>query len=663
MTPKKADTKKEKKKENEEEGSAKSKKSRALKDDKVDKEDNVETGDDFGKPSLATPGFLVWVTADKKEVENYRSLLKEKGKLLWPIDDKISSGIIKVPCPGYILLGNNIEYETEVIRVVQPEEIDEALKAILPDSADYNEEWTGSFLLLKEINAASAESASLLQKKMLDSLSKEKKIIYCTAGGTLKSLQSSQSTADKDSVKGKKQGSKAKQRLSKARELIESAKKKKGILRMHIKAGEEAPEEEEIELFVSKIKEPTPVEKEIYEACEKRGYYLPTAIVSQIAARWEKIRQKLFTGKKKMTKKEDKEKEILNTILDKVYDSYYKHKVDPHESAGIVAAQSIGEPGTQMTMRTFHYAGVAEINVTLGLPRLIEIVDARRTPSTPMMQIHLVERNDEGKEIRTNFEEVKKIGYKIENTKLIDIADIETDIANMTITIYLHPAKMKEKDIDLEDIEEKFKKLKGAKYVVEEGAQPKITVNIEEPSYKELHLLSEGLRDLKIKGIDGINRIIVKQVGDEYVIYTEGTNLAKVLQIEGVDHSRTTTNSILEVYEVLGIEAARAAIINEASKTLSEQGLTVDLRHIMLVADIMTSDGEVKPIGRHGISGRKCSVLARAAFEITSSHLLRAGITGEVDTLEGVTENIIVGQPVNIGTGCVNLIYKPLQKN
>src|SRR5881392_4533953 len=122
---------------------------------------------------------------------------------------------------------------------------------------------------------------------------------------------------------------------------------------------------------------------------------------------------------------------------------------------------------------------------------------------------------------------------------------------------------------------------------------------------------------------------------------------------------RTWTNSIQEIYEVLGIEAARNAIVNEAYNTLQEQGLTVDIRHIMLVSDMMTNDGDVKAIGRHGISGRKSSVLARAAFEITAHHLLRAAITGEVDYLDGVAENVIVGQPVTLGTGAVNLIYQP----
>jgi len=140
------------------------------------------------------------------------------------------------------------------------------------------------------------------------------------------------------------------------------------------------------------------------------------------------------------------------------------------------------------------------------------------------------------------------------------------------------------------------------------------------------------------------------------VVYTQGSALKKVIHFDGVDASRTKTNNINEISEVLGIEAARNAIINEALDTLSEQGLTVDIRHIMLVADMMSIDGEVKQIGRHGISGEKASVLSRAAFEVTVNHLLEAAVAGEVDELTGVTENVIVGQPIQLGTGDVELV-------
>ncbi len=364
-----------------------------------------------------------------------------------------------------------------------------------------------------------------------------------------------------------------------------------------------------------------------------------------------------FTNKlmgKKVTKKQ------YEKIADLAYADMLKNMIDPHESAGILAAQSIGEPGTQMTMRTFHYAGVAEINVTLGLPRLIEVVDARRIPSTPMMEIHL------DRDYRHNIEKIKRnMVPEIEITRLLDVASYEVDIPFLLIKVFPDARAMDKRNLTVEEIAAKMKKLKCELEIGEEPdehGKPRdvLTLKATNQSYSGLQALVEAMKAITIKGIDGIKRAIIRHEEKGYVLYTEGSNLAKVLEIDGVDISTTTTNSILEIYAVLGVEAARSSIIHEAHRTLSEQGLTVDVRHIMLVADVMSYEGDVLAIGRHGISGQKTSVLARAAFEITSHHLLTAGISGEVDTLNGVAENIIVGQPVKLGTGSVNLVYKPV---
>ncbi len=151
---------------------------------------------------------------------------------------------------------------------------------------------------------------------------------------------------------------------------------------------------------------------------------------------------------------------------------------------------------------------------------------------------------------------------------------------------------------------------------------------------------------------------MVKKEGAEYVIYTEGSNLKEVFKIPGVEKKRTKSNDILEIERVLGIEAARGAIISEILDTLNEQGLRVDIRHIMLIASAMTVNGRVRAIGRHGISGEKSSVLARAAFEITVDNLLMAGVSGEYEELDGVVKNVIVGQPIHLGTGMVELAMK-----
>ncbi|WP_455392362.1 DNA-directed RNA polymerase subunit A'' [[Eubacterium] cellulosolvens] len=373
----------------------------------------------------------------------------------------------------------------------------------------------------------------------------------------------------------------------------------------------------------------------IYEIFEEEKIQLQTSVVDNLIN---------LLALRKVNKAQ------LKKIVKSIIDSLDNYRIDPHESAGILAAQSIGEPGTQMTMRTFHYAGVAEINVTLGLPRLIEIVDARRAPSTPMMEIHLEEK------IRKDLGKLEEIISNIEMTKLIDIADLEIDIPNMNIKVIPLLDKLKRKFITIDDLEDILRK---ELRIDIERNDDIFSIVSKENSYKALQQTLDTIRDVRIKGIKGIDRAIIRQEPEGFVIYTEGSNLAEVLKLDGVDSSRTTTNGIVEIFEVLGIEAARNSIIGEAHRTLQEQGLTVDIRHIMLVADVMTCDGEVKAIGRHGISGKKSSVLARAAFEITSTHLLQAGIIGEVDNLAGVAENIIVGQPVTLGTGAVNLIYKP----
>ena len=313
---------------------------------------------------------------------------------------------------------------------------------------------------------------------------------------------------------------------------------------------------------------------------------------------------------------------------------------------------------THNTMRTFHYAGVAEINVTLGLPRLIEIVDARSIPSTPMMTIYLRD------EYRVNPDLAKEIANKIEITRLTDVADIEMDLIN--IVIYIKPNKktMERKGLTIDEMLDGIQSIRKIDAKIEKKNTIKIT--LDEPGYMKLQNVNEALKKLKIKGIDGIKRVIIRKEPNEgYVIYSEGSNLTEVLEIEGVDPYRTATNDIHAVARELGIEAARNMIIQEAHNTLSEQGLIVDLRHIMLVADVMTADGTVRAIGRHGVSGEKSSVLSRAAFEITVNHLLLASQRGEFDTLNGVAENIIVGQPVNLGTGAVELVMelgKPKKK-
>ncbi len=378
--------------------------------------------------------------------------------------------------------------------------------------------------------------------------------------------------------------------------------------------------------------------KKVTSVVKKKKADFPESLIHEIAEASERHKLKV---------------KELEELVDEIKKAYQRAGVENGEAVGTVAAQSVGEPGTQMTMRTFHYAGVAELNVTLGLPRLIEIVDARKKISTPTMAIYFEENygNDE--------EFVRKIANQIGKIVLNDILkDFNVNYAEMSMTVEIDEEKVQDKRLEydsiLAKIEKAFKKVEINKNLL--SFEP--TISESKHAIRELRLLADKVRDLQISGVKNIGKVVISKEDVEWVIHTEGSNLGAVLKMEGVDKTRTTTNDIHEIEKVLGIEAARNAIIHEAQSTMEEQGLTVDVRHIMLVADMMTSDGAVKSIGRHGISGEKASVLARASFEETGKHLLRASIRGEIDHLTGIIENIIIGQPIPLGTGSVGVIMK-----
>ncbi|MDD3977397.1 MAG: DNA-directed RNA polymerase subunit A'' [Methanomicrobium sp.] len=363
---------------------------------------------------------------------------------------------------------------------------------------------------------------------------------------------------------------------------------------------------------------------------------------------------------KKYLSEKDFSDEMFDTIISRIQEEYANTRIESCEAVGVIAAQSIGEPGTQMTMRTFHYAGVAEINVTLGLPRLIEIMDARKSPSTPTMTIYLAD------DYSTNRDLAREVSWQIEAAPLHEFCDITTDMLDMKVNVQLNRDVCKKRKITIQEIIERApQKIKDKNHYrdfefEDDAANAKISfLPKDRESYQNLFTLAEHVRKVIVQGIDDIERVVVRKENGEYILYTEGSNLKGVFEVDGVDTTRTRTNNIAEISEVLGIEAGRNAIIDEALSTLREQGIAVDVRHIMLVADMMCIEGEVKQIGRHGIAGEKESVLSRASFEVTVNHLLDAAVANETDILEGVTENVIVGQPIQLGTGDVRLIAKP----
>ncbi|MEM5868521.1 MAG: DNA-directed RNA polymerase subunit A' [Candidatus Aenigmatarchaeota archaeon] len=319
---------------------------------------------------------------------------------------------------------------------------------------------------------------------------------------------------------------------------------------------------------------------------------------------------------------------------------YLTRRYEPWEAIGIVAAQSISEPATQMTMRSYTLASLVGrlVKVVQGLPKLIEVFDLRKA-FEKSMTIYLKENN---KEVAT------KIAKEIEERSIEDIVKTTwLDLFNMQIGMEFETVAQAEK---IKDILEKYGEVA--------RRENTITIKINAKDIRNLRKIKEKILKTKISGVEGIKRAVVTKIGDEWIIRTEGSNLREILEkySKYIDTKRTTTDDIMEIYEIFGIEAARNAIAREVKKTLDEQGLEVDIRHILLVADIMCFDGKPKPIGRYGVAGAKPSVLARANFEETKKHLSMGAFYGVRDELKGVVENVMIGKIVPVGTGNVKLL-------
>lgn len=345
----------------------------------------------------------------------------------------------------------------------------------------------------------------------------------------------------------------------------------------------------------------------------------------------------------------------VKKVAEKVYEEYLASRVDPGEAVGLIGAESIGEPGTQMTLNTFHYAGVAEMNVTVGLPRIIEILDGRKSISTPKMEIFLKSPYNKGKNIR-------ELAMQIKETKLKEIAtEYGMNIVDMRVDVKLDSDKLDELELTPQQVAKAVDKALG----LDAGAKIdgntlviKLKEKAEAKGLNALYRAKEKCKGAYVKGVKGISQVLPVKRGDEYIIITAGSNLKKVFEFDFVDSNRTTTNDIHEVREVLGIEAARQAIIDEVFQVIETQGLNVDIRHIMLVADTMTAGGEVKGITRYGVVSGKASVLARASFETPIKHLINASLRGEVDRLTSVVENVMLNQIIPVGTGLPQLVSK-----
>jgi len=346
----------------------------------------------------------------------------------------------------------------------------------------------------------------------------------------------------------------------------------------------------------------------------------------------------------KVTKKQ------LREILDRVVEEVEDAKVASGEGVGLISAESIGEQSTQMTLNTFHYAGVAEMNVTTGLPRVIEVLDARATIKTPMMRVYLKGNPKE--------DEAKQKALSIKATYLDEVTEeIDMDVMENSLVIRVSQNNLAAIGLSMEYISKLLSKVVKSTNLKVDSNQFIVKNASKDNSIDEMFKLKEKIKNIFVTGVKGIDNVLLVRENDEFVIVTSGTNLREVLDFDYVDETRTYSNDIREIGDILGIEAARQTIINEIKGVLTSQGLNIDDRHVMLIADSMCQKGAIQGITRYGIIKQKASVIARASFETPIKHLLEASLIGERDNLTSVIENVMINQVVPIGTGIPQLRY------
>ncbi|KAG1766514.1 hypothetical protein EV702DRAFT_1256806 [Suillus placidus] len=359
----------------------------------------------------------------------------------------------------------------------------------------------------------------------------------------------------------------------------------------------------------------------------------------------------------------------LQRFLALCWQKYVKARIEPGSTVGAVGAQSIGEPGTQMTLKTFHFAGVASMNVTLGVPRIKEIINASKTISTPIISCKLVTPNSEPS--------ARIVKGRLEKTHLGDIAAVfeeawAPEYTYIGVIIDMDTIRKLQLELTLDDIKwaivatRKLKIKQESITVIPRRNRLRIYIDGTDKYYK-LRELKRVLSDVVVKGVPTIQRAVINikekddakgKKGDKELL-VEGYGLQKVMITEGIVGEATTSNHVIESAKVLGIEAARRTIIDEIQYTMQSHGMSIDPRHVMLLGDVMSYKGEVLGITRFGVAKMKDSVLMLASFEKTTDHLFDAAAFGKNDSIAGVSESIIMGNAAaNCGTS-MPALYSP----
>ncbi|XP_029660797.1 DNA-directed RNA polymerase III subunit RPC1 isoform X2 [Formica exsecta] len=352
--------------------------------------------------------------------------------------------------------------------------------------------------------------------------------------------------------------------------------------------------------------------------------------------------------------------EFIHTCKEK----YMKAVIEPGTAVGALAAQSIGEPGTQMTLKTFHFAGVASMNITQGVPRIKEIINASPKISTPIIIATLAEGTD--------LEGAERVKARIQKTTLKDITEYIDQVYTRTdfflmIRLNMDKIKLLKLEVNVNSICNILctSKLKLTPKNVRAISDSLIVIHPtkqKENSSFPFRRLMEALPKIVVKGMPSVSRVVVHNDTSggktRWKLLVEGDNFRDVMATHGVVGKNTTSNNTIEVFKTLGIDAARTTIMSEIKSVMENHGISIDRRHLMLLADLMTSRGEVLGITRQGLDKMKESVLNLASFEKTSDHLFDSAYYGQKDVICGVSESIIMGIPIPVGTGMFKLLHK-----
>ncbi|VDL22627.1 unnamed protein product [Hymenolepis diminuta] len=330
--------------------------------------------------------------------------------------------------------------------------------------------------------------------------------------------------------------------------------------------------------------------------------------------------------------------------------------IEPSTAVGAICGQSIGEPATQMTLQTFHFAGVASMNITQGVPRMREIVNAVANIHTPLLTVQITDP--------TSAVLARRVKMSIEPTQLADIALMLRQMLTpdkVYVLVEFDQKRMIRREITPRQVAAAVRSATWAnrKVKIIDIVWSESQMRVYPEDLNKLELLVQLLENVVVKGIKGVTRVVIQQdKTGHHNVYVEGAKFREVMAVQGVVPELVRSNNILEVECCLGVEAARRVVMEELCEVMAAHGVTVNIRHVMLLADLMTNRGEVYGYQRSGMAKAKNSVLCLASFERTGDHLFEAAYHSQEDNLAGITESIIVGNPARIGTGTFDLLGK-----